>query len=60
MLLKISTPLPKDIPLELPLPEWLLVGLLVFAFLAHIVFINFMLGCSILTLWSQIKGLKNK
>jgi len=60
MLLKISTPLPKDIPLELPLPEWLLVGLLVFAFLAHIVFINLMLGGSILTLWSQIKGLKNK
>lgn len=60
MLLKLSTPLPKDIPLELPLPEWLLVGLLVIAFLAHIVFINLMLGGSILTLWAQIKGLKNK
>jgi len=60
MIFKISTPLPKDIPLELPLPEWLLVTLLVVSFLAHIVFINLMLGGSILTLWAQIKGLKNK
>ena len=60
MIFKISTPLPKDIPLEFPLPEWLLVTLLVVSFLAHIVFINLMLGGSILTLWAQIKGLKNK
>ncbi len=60
MLFKVSTPLPKDIPLELPLPEWLLVTLLVVSFLAHIIFINLMVGGSILTLWAQIKGLKNK
>lgn len=60
MLLQISTPVPKDIPLPLPLPEWLMVGLLVFSFLLHITFINLMVGGSMVTLWAQIKGLKNK
>lgn len=60
MLLQINTPIPKDLPLDLPLPEWLLVGLLVFSFLLHILFINLMVGGSIITLWAQIKGLKNK
>lgn len=55
-----NTPLPKDIPLDLPLPEWLLVILLVVSFLAHIVFVNLMVGGSITTLWAEIKGLKNK
>jgi cytochrome c len=59
-LLQIATPVPKDIPLPLPLPEWLLVGLLVISFLIHIVFINLMVGGSIVTLWAQVKGLKNK
>lgn len=58
MLLQIITPVPKDIPLPLPLPEWLLVTLLVFSFLLHIIFINLMVGGSIVTLWAQIKGLK--
>lgn len=60
MLLQINTPVPKDIPLELPLPEWLLVTLLIVSFLFHIIFINLMVGGSIVTLWAQIKGLKNK
>ncbi|MDI9339524.1 MAG: cytochrome c [Sediminibacterium sp.] len=60
MLLQIQTPVPKDIPLELPLPEWLLVTLLILSFLLHIIFINLMLGGSILTIWAQIKGLKEK
>lgn len=55
-----NTPLPKDIPLDLPLPEWLLVILLVVSFLAHILFVNLMVGGSIATLWAEIKGLKNK
>ncbi|MFY8003556.1 MAG: cytochrome C, partial [Chitinophagaceae bacterium] len=55
-----NTPVPRDIPLDLPLPEWLLVILLVFSFLLHIVFVNLMLGGTILSLWSQIKGLKNE
>ncbi|OYX84275.1 MAG: cytochrome C [Flavobacteriales bacterium 32-34-25] len=54
------TPVPKDIPLPLPLPEWLLVIILVLSFLVHILFVNLMVGGSLLTLWSQIKGLKNK
>ncbi len=60
MLLQTIIPVPKDIPLPLPLPEWLLVVLLVFSFLLHIIFINLMVGGSIITLWAQIKGLKNK
>lgn len=55
-----ATPVPKDIPLPLPLPEWLLVTILVISFLVHILFVNLMVGGSLLTLWSQIKGLKNK
>lgn len=60
MLLQINTPIPKDIPLPLPLPEWLLVTLLIVSFLMHIIFINLMVGGSIVTLWAQIKGLKEK
>ncbi len=55
-----TTPVPRDLPLPLPLPEWLLVVLLVFSFLVHILFVNLMVGGSILTLMAQIKGLKNK
>ncbi|MET3877371.1 cytochrome c [Chitinophaga sp. OAE865] len=58
--LQAGTPVPRDIPLDLPLPEWLLVVLLVVSFLAHIVFVNLMLGGSVLTLWAQLKGLKDK
>ncbi len=60
MLLQVNIPIPKDIPLPLPLPEWLLVILLVISFLLHIIFINLMVGGSLVTLWAQIKGLKNK
>lgn len=60
MVLQINTPIPKDLPLDLPLPEWLLVSLLIISFLLHIVFINLMVGGSIITLWAQIKGLKHK
>ncbi|WP_235830407.1 c-type cytochrome [Paenimyroides tangerinum] len=56
----IPTPVPKDLPLPLPLPEWLLIIILVISFLAHLVFVNLMLGGTLLTLWSQIKGLKDK
>ncbi len=51
---------PKDIPIPLPLPEGVLITLLVVSFLLHILFVNLMLGGSILTLWFEIKGLKNK
>lgn len=52
-------PAPRDIPLPSPLPEWVLVFLLVVSFLLHILFVNLMLGGSILTLWAEIKGTKN-
>lgn len=53
-------PVPKDIPLPLPAPEPILIGVLVFFFLAHIIFVNFMVGGSLLTLYYEIKGLKDK
>lgn len=53
-------PVPKDIPLPLPLPEWLLVVILVFSFLLHILFINLMIGGSVLTFWYELRGKKNK
>ncbi|WP_027473147.1 c-type cytochrome [Saccharicrinis fermentans] len=51
---------PKDIPLPLPLPEEVLIVLLVASFLLHILFVNLMVGGSILTLWYEIRGLKDK
>lgn len=57
--LQINTPVPRNISLELPLPEWLLVILLIVSFLLHIIFVNLMIGGTLLTLWCQIKGLKN-
>lgn len=59
-LLQITTPVPREIPLPLPLPEWLLIILLVVSFLLHIIFVNLMIGGTVLTLWCQVKGLKNK
>lgn len=53
-----SVPVPRDIPLPLPLPEWLLVGLLVVSFLLHILFVNLMVGGSVLTWWFQRKSIK--
>lgn len=60
ILLAAQVPVPHDLPLPLPLPHGVLVVLLVLSFLAHILFINLMVGGSILTLWSEIKGLKDK
>ena len=53
-------PVPREIPLPLPLPYGVLVVLLIFSFLLHILFINLMLGGSVLTLWYEIKGLRKK
>ena len=56
----LQTPVPRDLPLPLPLPHGLLVFLLIISFLLHIIFINLMVGGSILTLWSELKGRKDK
>ena len=55
-----TQPIPRDIPLPLPLPEWLLIALLVISFLAHILFVNLMLGSSVLSVIFQVLGLKKK
>jgi cytochrome c len=53
-----TTPIPRDIPLPLPANPYFLHILLVFAFIAHILFVNLMVGGSILVLGFQIRGLK--
>ena len=53
-------PVPKDIPLAMPLPDWLLIFILILSFLLHILFINLMVGGGILTFWYELKGQKNK
>lgn len=60
MFLQVSTPVPRDIPLPLPLPEGILVVLLVVSFLLHIFFVALMIGGSIVTLWAELRGLRNK
>jgi len=52
-------PVPKDIPLPLPAPEPFLVVLLVAFFLIHIFFVNLMVGGTLLTVFYQIRGLKD-
>ena len=47
---------PRDILLPLPLPEWLLVALLVFSFLLHILFVNLMLGGALVAFWLEWRG----
>ena len=59
LFLQMHTPVPKDIPMDFPMPEWVLTILLVVSFLFHIIFVNLMVGGSIVTLWAQLRGLKN-
>lgn len=55
-----ATPVPRDLPLPLPVPEWLLVFCLVVFFLVHILFVNLMVGGSVLVVVLEWLGLKNK
>jgi cytochrome c len=52
--------IPRDLPLPLPAPWWLLVGLLLLSFALHILFVNLMLGGSLLALFTEIRGLGKK
>ena len=52
-LAQMQTPVPHDIPLPLPAPRELIVGVLVAMFLVHILFVNLMLGGTILTAFFQ-------
>lgn len=51
-------PLPQDIPLPLPADPILLQALLVLLFLWHILFVNLMVGGTLLTVAFQIVGLR--
>lgn len=55
-----TTPVPRDLPLPLPVPEWLLVGCLVIFFLVHILFVNLMVGGSMLVVVLEWLGLKDR
>ena len=55
-----ATPVPRDLPLPLPVPEGLLVFCLVFFFLVHILFVNLMVGGSLLVVVLEWLGLKNR
>jgi len=50
----------KDITLPLPIPEWILVVVLIIMFLVHILFINLMVGGTMLSFYYQLKGKVNK
>lgn len=51
-------PIPRDIPLPLPASAPFLEVLLVVAFVAHILFVNLMVGGSVLVLGFQLRGLR--
>jgi len=51
-----TTPIPKDIPLGMPADQVFLQALLVVLFLLHILFVNLMVGGSLLTLALEIAG----
>jgi len=52
------TPIPRDIPLPLPANATFLELLLVLAFVAHIMFVNLMVGGSIIVLGFELRGLR--
>ncbi len=54
------TPVPRDIPLPLPASQGFLEALLIIAFIAHILFVNLMVGGSILVLGFEIRGLRQR
>ncbi len=52
-------PVPADLPLPLPVPEPVLAILLVAFFVIHILFVNLMLGGSLLAVFFEIIGLRH-
>lgn len=55
-----DVPIPRDIPLPLPVARPFLELLLIVAFIAHILFVNLMVGSSILVLGFEIRGLRRR
>ncbi len=50
----------KDVTLPLPVPEWILIVVLILMFLVHILFINLMVGGTILSFFYELKSKQNK
>ncbi len=55
-----ETVIPKDIPLGLPAPFWLLEFLLLLSFTLHILFVNLMVGGSIMVVATEILSFRNR
>jgi cytochrome c len=55
-----TVPIPHDIPLPLPANPFFLEILLIAAFVAHIFFVNLMVGGSLLVLGFEIRGRKDR
>ena len=53
-----TTPIPRDIPLPLPADSVFLQILLIVSFVAHILFVNLMVGGSLLVFFYQLRGLR--
>lgn len=53
ILAQTQTPVPHDIPLPLPAERGVIVGILIVMFLVHILFVNLMLGGTLLTAFFQ-------
>ncbi len=49
-------PVPRDLPWSLPAPEWFLKIALVVLFIAHIMFVDLMVGGTLLAVWMQWRG----
>jgi len=56
----VTFPVPRDIPLPLPVDPFVLEVAVVILFLAHILFVNLMVGGSTLSLVYEIVGLRHK
>ncbi len=57
---ELSAPVPHDLTLPLPLSRTALVVLLVATFLLHILFVNLMVGGSVLTLFFEWRGMRRR
>jgi cytochrome c len=56
----VETLVPTDIPLPLPAPVPVIVGALLISFAAHIFFVNLMLGGSLMVVFTEAMGLKDR
>ena len=55
-----TVPVPHDLPLALPAPFWLLQTLLIVSFILHLLFVNLVIGGTLLTAISQWIGRKDR